>query len=384
MAVAAQAVEVERGADGPVRDAGGIERLGGVLGNVVGHGLHRQRAAGAGQLVAVADRPGVGLGAEPEHDRQLAASRFSGDGRGGGGLADGLAQHRGGERRGGWLPGLAGGVEADDGVEVHDAACLVFGDLDVADGELAAQLRGSERGEAGEVAGQVGGEAAPQVGGVRVEQDRRVVVVAVAAQRAAEPRIVRVVAAGAGDVAAVRAAAGVWVAAGAAGQHGLAAHPAGVHRPERGGGEGGEHARMLRDGLRDVLAAHEPGPDELAGVALVDGRAGRADGLAAVAARGEQHAAGLGAGVVDRGELAGGQVDRVDPALQADRVGTAAGGGVLVGGGEEVGPGDGGVVGGCPDPRAVVWSGDEGNRRGGAYGGPPQRCWIPWPRSWAA
>ena len=35
---------------------------------------------------------------------------------------------------------LAGGVEADDGVEVDDAACLVFGDLDEPDAELSAQL----------------------------------------------------------------------------------------------------------------------------------------------------------------------------------------------------------------------------------------------------
>ena len=62
------------------------------------------------------------------------------------------------------------------------------------------------------------------------------------------------------------------------------------------------------------LPPMRPGADELAGVAFVDGRAGRADGLAAVAARGEQHAAGLGTGVEDRGEFAGSQVNRVDPA----------------------------------------------------------------------
>ena len=38
------------------------------------------------------------------------------------------------------------------------------------------------------------------------------------------------------------------------------------------------------DRLGDALASGEPGADELAGVALVDRRAGRADGLAAVAA----------------------------------------------------------------------------------------------------
>ena len=59
-------------------------------------------------------------------------------------------------------------------------------------------------------------------------------------------------------------------AAGTAGQDGLAAHPAGVDRPERGGGEGGEHARMLRDRLGDAFAAGQARADELAGVALVN------------------------------------------------------------------------------------------------------------------
>ena len=136
------------------------------------------------------------------------------------------------------------------------------------------------------MAGQVGGEPAPQVGRVGVEQHGGFVVVAVAAHRLAEPGIVLDVAGRAGDVAAVRAAAGVGVAAGAAGQHGLAAHPAGVDRAEGGGGEGGEHARVRGDRLGDALAAGQARADELAGVALVDGRAGRADGFAAVAARG--------------------------------------------------------------------------------------------------
>jgi len=57
-----------------------------------------------------------------------------------------------------------------------------------------------------------------------------------------------------------------------------------VDRAERGGGESGEHARVCGDGGGHTLAPGQPGADELAGVALVDGRACRADGLAAVAA----------------------------------------------------------------------------------------------------
>jgi hypothetical protein len=80
----------------------------------------------------------------------------------------------------------------------------------------------------------------------------------------------------AGGVAAVWADPLVGVAAGAAGQHGLAAHPAGVHGAERRGGQGGEHARMSRDRFGDALAADEARADELAGVTLVHLRAGGA------------------------------------------------------------------------------------------------------------
>ena len=95
--------------------------------------------AGAGQVRGVADGPGVGLGAEPQRDRRAAGDGAGGDGGGGGGLGDGVGEHGGGERRGRWLAGVAGGVEADDGVEVDDAAGLVLGDLDVADRDQLAQ-----------------------------------------------------------------------------------------------------------------------------------------------------------------------------------------------------------------------------------------------------
>ena len=181
------------------------------------------------------------------------SARAGGDGDGGGGLADGVAQQRGGVPGRGRLVVLAGCVEADDGVEVDDAACLVFGDLDVADAQHRAQFLLRDPSEAGELAGQVGGEPAPQVARVGVEQHGGLVVVAVEAQRLAEPGIVLHMPGGAGDVVAVRAAAGMRVAAGAARQHGLAAHAAGVDRAERGGGEGGEHARVGGDASRGCL-----------------------------------------------------------------------------------------------------------------------------------
>jgi hypothetical protein len=102
-----------------------------------------------------------------------------------------------------------------------------------------------------------------------------------------------------------------------------------VHRPEAGGGEGGEHAGVRGDGGGDALAAGQSGADDLPGVVLVDGRAGGADVLAAVAAGDAQHAARFGVGVVNDLGLAGGPVNGLDPALQADRCGAVAGGGEL-------------------------------------------------------
>ena len=75
-----------------------------------------------------------------------------------------MASHK---QRGG-VPGRgrgvagAGGVEADHGVEVDDAACLVFGDLDVADAQVGAQPLAGDAGEPGQVPGQVGGEPLEQ------------------------------------------------------------------------------------------------------------------------------------------------------------------------------------------------------------------------------
>ena len=133
-----------------------------------------------------------------------------------------------------------------------------------------AQLLAGDPGQPGQVPGQVGGEPAPQVPRVGVEQHGGLIVVAVAAHRLAEAGILFDVPGRAGDVPAVRAAARMGVTAGAARQDGLAAHPPGVDRAERGGGEGGEHARVRGDRLGDALAACETRADELPGVALVD------------------------------------------------------------------------------------------------------------------
>ena len=154
-------------------------------------------------------------------------------------------------------------------MEVDHAACLVLGHLDEPDAELRPQGLLGDPGQPGQVPGQVGDEPAPQLAHVGVEQHGGVVVVAGRAHRLAEPGVALDVPGGAGDVAAVRAAPGVGVTAGAARQDGLAAHAAGVDRAERGGGEGGEHARVRGDRVGDALAAGQARADELAGVPLV-------------------------------------------------------------------------------------------------------------------
>ena len=114
------------------------------------------------------DDPGVGLRAEAEHHGLVLV--LDGQRGGSGGQADGVAQQVSGVGGGRGLVALAGCVEADDGVEVDDAACLVFGDLDEPDAELAAQHLLGDPGQPGQAAGQVGDKPAPQVGRVRVEQ----------------------------------------------------------------------------------------------------------------------------------------------------------------------------------------------------------------------
>ena len=257
-------------------------------------------------------------------------------------------------------------------MEVDHAACLVFGDLDEPDAELGAQGLLGDPGQPGQVPGQVGDEPAPQVRRVGVEQHGRLVVVAVRAHRLAEPGVGLDVPGRAGDVPAVRAAPGAGVAAGTAGQHGLAAHPAGVDRAERGGGEGGEHARVRGDRLGDAFASGQARADELAGVALVDRRAGRADGLAAVAARD---------GWPGR---RGGRARRWPG--RSCRCGCGAGSGASsrcrrrtrVPSGRSQRAGRAGVVGGRPRSRARDEGfGTESGCRGG-HDAWPQRCWAAW------
>ena len=141
-------------------------------------------------------------------------------------------------------------------MEVDDAAGLVLGHLDEPDADLAEQGLLGDPGEAGQVPGQVGDEPAPQVARVGVEQHGRWCSRSSRGHigwpsrgSASTCRVGQEMSRPCGQ----RRALGV--AAGAAGQHGLAAHPAGVDRAERRRGEGGEHARVRGDRLGDALAA---------------------------------------------------------------------------------------------------------------------------------
>jgi hypothetical protein len=184
---------------------------------------------------------------------------------GGGGIADRVGEQVCREASSRGLAVLAGGVEADDGVEVHDATFLIFGHLDVADPDESAQLPLGKANPARQMAGHVSGEPAPQLARVSIEEDGSLIVIAIGAQRPAESGIILVVVARAGDVAAVRAAAFLVIPAR---QHGFAAHPPRVHRAEGRGGQGREHARMPGHRLRDALAAGEPCADQLAASCL--------------------------------------------------------------------------------------------------------------------
>src|SRR5690606_5225380 len=105
----------------------------------------------------------------------------------------------------GWLVGVAA-VQADDGVEVDDAAGLVLGDFGEGDADLPVERRVGHPGGGGEVAAQVGGEAAPQLSGVGVPQHVADVVVGVGVERLADALVVAAMAFEAGRASAARVA----------------------------------------------------------------------------------------------------------------------------------------------------------------------------------
>ncbi len=216
-------------------------------------------------------------------------------------------------------------------MEVDRAAGLVFGGFAVRDADLDGQV--TVPGELVEVAfdGLLG--APPQLACVVVPHDVGGVVVAVGAERLAEPGILAGVAGEAGGRAAVLAggdlAAGVAglgraLAAGLIGA-GVLSDRAGVDLPEGGGGEGDEDGGMGGDRRGDALAADEPGADHVVGVAAVGFGAAGAGGDAAVAAGLVDHAVRHPQGGDGPEELTGSGVDVADAAAQAYRAGAGGG-----------------------------------------------------------
>jgi hypothetical protein len=241
---------------------------------------------------------------------------------GAGGLVDGGGEQGEGGPGGRGRGRSGGAVEADDGVEVDNPATLVFGDLGVGDPELGGECLIGEPGQTGKGSPEGDGEAAPQVGGAGVEQDRASVVIAVRAQRLAKPGVVRAVLLGAGHPAAVWA--GLGLASGLTSQGSAVFIAARVDGAEGGRGERGKHAWMAGHGGGDALAAGQPGADQLVGIGAVDLGAGRTAGGAAGLAGDGQDPAGLVSSGVAVDQFAGGAVDVIDAATQQNRLQAAA------------------------------------------------------------
>ena len=176
----------------------------------------------------------------------------------------------------------AGAVEADQGVEVDDAAALVLGDLGVLDGGQVAHAAAGDAERLGDQPAQGDGEPAPQVGCPPLPHDLGGVVVAVRAQRLTQLGVVVAVPHQAARRPTVRAAARAAVRPSA----GLDA----VHVTERRCGERREHQRVVGHRLGHGLAADDTGADQVEDIGRVDARARRAHRRAPVPAPDVGHA----------------------------------------------------------------------------------------------
>ena len=268
--------------------------LAGVLGHVPGDLAGAQLAAvfGAGQDA------GAQLLAEADVDG-LAVASIAIQAGAAGGLADRVAQLLGRYTDAGGGGAVLGAVEADDGVEVHQAARLELGDLRECDPDPLAPGALTEPGPCGEHSDQLDGEAVPQRRGVPVPQHRALVVVGRRVDRGAQLGIVGVVMLTAPARAPVVRSA--------------------VDRPERWRRQAGEDLRMLGDLFGDAFATTgHAGVDELPHVAAVLVRTRRTARLPPVATPHHQRAIGLAGGRVH------GLVAAHDDATQPDRMAARA------------------------------------------------------------
>jgi hypothetical protein len=146
-----------------VEGAGAFGGLGGVLGQVRGD-------LGVGHVAGGGDQADVELAAARQGAGRESRRGGSRDADGAGGLVDGGGEQGDGDPGGRGVGWPGGAVEADDGVEVDDAAALVFGDLGVGDPELRGEGLAGEPGLTGQRPPQGDGE--PEAGGSGARERR--------------------------------------------------------------------------------------------------------------------------------------------------------------------------------------------------------------------
>jgi hypothetical protein len=207
-------------------------------------------------------------------------------------------------------------VQADDSMQVHQAAVLVLRHLHVGHPDLLVQTLLGDPKQLGELSGEVDRRAAPQLAEQVVPHDGALVIEAVRAQRLPEARVLGGVHAAAGQRDAV-AADRPLPARMAPERLTVRAEDVGVHDPERRCCERREERRVPGHGVGDAFAAFEAGRDEVVGVAAVALRARPADRLPPVAARLSEDPVRLAVGRPDLPAPAVPVAD-IDAPLQAD------------------------------------------------------------------
>src|SRR5262249_62238787 len=116
----------------------------------------------------------------------------------------------------------------------------------------------------------------------------------------------------------------------------VAADGPGVHRAERGWGEGCEHGWVGGDGVGDAFAANQARADQVVGVASVSLGTGGADRVPAVPARFVDDLVGHVAGGDRAEQFPGRQINGAQDAVEADRGGASRSGPDVIEPGEVV------------------------------------------------
>lgn len=315
-------VDVAPGREPPIGAGRRFARpFGDVLGHVRSHGVVTQLVV----LGTSAERPNVDLSApsQPVLANGRAVGRPHDDGTGsslhGGAEPSGCAP----DRR--WVYRTGRAIESDDGVDVNCRALLILGDLGEGQSGAIGKVALRQAGRHGEASTDGTSETVPEFPGVGMPEDMRHVVVAVSTERLADQGVSGVVDGG--------AACRSFVCAVGRTTSRSAAFPGGgraMNRAEGRSGECDEEPGVFADVVRDVLAADEPGADEVERVSGMEAGAGGTDSGPAVAAADQEVFAGFVSCVVVVQDLAGRGVAHGGRTGQVDRVGAAAGRGDLL------------------------------------------------------